>query len=140
MEVIIELIFPPGRVGCTIDSSPQRGPYICEIHEFSPLEDELQLGDRILAVDGEDVRRMSPINVSKLLGSRSENEERQMIVAREFSYDVSLDESRSRESQLDAADEESKTVISIDPPGINVNTTRLRFFTAMGQVRIRQYE
>ena len=71
-------------------------------------------------MDGEDVRRMSPINVSKLLRSRSENKERHMIVLRDFSCDVSLDESRIRESQLDDADEESETVISLDPPGINI--------------------
>mmetsp|Transcript_16084 Transcript_16084/g.34782 ORF Transcript_16084/g.34782 Transcript_16084/m.34782 type:complete len:653 (-) Transcript_16084:2037-3995(-) len=117
-EVVIDIIVPPGRVGCIIDSSARRGPYVCEIHNSSPLRDKLQVGDRILSVDDGDVRRMNAIDVSKLLGSKSENEERIITISREFFYDVSVDESRSGEARLDEEGEESKTVTSEDPPGI----------------------
>ncbi len=87
---------------------------MCEIHEFSPLRDVLRLGDRILAVDGEDARDMSATTVSRLLGSRSENNERKMTILREFSNDASVD--GSSESRSDGGDEESKN--SKDPPGL----------------------
>lgn len=92
-EVIMDIIIPHGRVGCIIDSSPHRGPYICEIDENSPLKGELQFGDRILDVNGEDVQRMSAIDVSRLLGrENAKKEERRITILREFFYDLYVSE------------------------------------------------
>ena len=144
-EVIIDILIPPGRVGCIIDSSPKKGPYICEIDDTSPLRDELHVGDRIIAVDEVDVRRMNAINVSKLLGSRSSNEERILTVLREFVYETSsgpyvevqhhhhdesgeyneghnnvspLYGSDERMAEEEDEDEERTETSSVDPPGI----------------------
>ena len=54
------------------------------------------MGDRIIAVDDKDVRGMSAISVSKMLGSRSENEERRLTVLREIFYDQSEGETESK--------------------------------------------
>jgi len=80
-EETIDIIALPGRVGCVIHSSPQRGPFVCEIQEMSPLKGDIQLGDRIVAVDNEDVHQMSAVDVSKLLGRRS-NSKRRITVLR----------------------------------------------------------
>ena len=64
-------------------------------YEFSPLKNDIQEGDRILAVDDEDIRGISAISVSKMLGSRSENEERRLTVLREIFYDQSEGETES---------------------------------------------
>lgn len=71
--------------------------HLPDIHEyeFSPLKNDIQEGDRILAVDDEDIRGISAISVSKMLGSRSENEERRLTVLREIFYDQSEGETES---------------------------------------------
>lgn len=56
---------------------------MCDIRETSPLYGQLQIGDKIFAVDDEDVRKMSAIKVSKLLAQRSENPERVITVFRD---------------------------------------------------------
>lgn len=92
-EIIIDIVIPPGRVGCIIDSSPKKGPYICEVDNTSPIRNEVQVGDRIIAVDEVDVSRMNAINVSKLLGKRSQNEERVLTILRECVYEYISPES-----------------------------------------------
>lgn len=89
-DEIIEVIAFPGRIGCILDSSPRRGPFVCDIQTHSPLRGDLQLGDRILAVDDEDVQHMSAVDVSRMLGSRS-NYERRITVLREPSNDASME-------------------------------------------------
>ena len=131
-EAIIEISIPPGRVGCIVDSSPSTGPYICEIHEFSPLADEIMVGDRILAVDNDDCRRMNAIDVSKIVGSRSENRTRTMTILRDY-FDgtgslrsslplglarVRSDDDDDDDSEESESEERSETIISSesDPP------------------------
>lgn len=131
-QVYFTVVIPPGKVGCIIDTSPEGGPYISQLHKFSPLRDDIQVGDRILAVDDEDVRGMNASDVSKLLGSRSENEERRITVSREIFYDQSVDacvdESKREESQYGCADDEEskRTATSHDPPGSYEHESSLR--------------
>ena len=115
-QVTFSVAIPAGRVGCIIDSSSETGPYICEMHEFSPLKNEIQVGDRILAVDDEDVQGMSAISVSKLLGSRSENEQRKLTVLREVDYDDDDDDEESKRTAT-SLEESRKSTSSQDPPG-----------------------
>merc|ERR1711957_109925 len=114
-KIVIAL---PGRIGCVISSSPQSGPFVCEIHKISPLEDDLKLGDRILSVDGEDVQQMSAADVSKLLGSRS-NQERRIHMLRAAS-------SSSLESQLYKTSGEDMPRVSQIPGARNGNMSMYR--------------
>jgi hypothetical protein len=109
-EFVFTIIIPAGKIGCIIDTSPQRGPYICQIHEFSPLRDDIQVGDRLLAVDDDDVRGMSAIGVSKLLGSRSQNKERKLTVMREVYYDQQSGDEEANQCMR-------SSISSQDPPG-----------------------
>ena len=81
---IIHVIAPPGKLGVVVDIPPQGGPsYVCEIRKTCPIRDKIRLGDKIIAVDDEDVQEMSAINVSKLLASKSKNSRRKISVLRE---------------------------------------------------------
>jgi C-terminal processing protease CtpA/Prc len=81
-----EVVAPAGKLGVVVDIPPDRRgpPFVCDIRETSPLYGQLQIGDKIFAVDNEDVRKMSAIKVSKLLAQRSENPERVITVFREY--------------------------------------------------------
>ena len=54
---------------------------IHNLKETSPISDKIQVGDRLVAVDDEDVRSLNSIKVSKLI-SRKSNESRKLTVIR----------------------------------------------------------
>jgi C-terminal processing protease CtpA/Prc len=86
-EIRIEIVAPPGRLGVVLLSPdpPETGPsYISSISVDSPLKGETLMGDKIIAVDDEDVRNMSAMNLSQLLGSKSTNPARKIVVLRQI--------------------------------------------------------
>ncbi|KAL7552181.1 hypothetical protein ACHAWF_015400 [Thalassiosira exigua] len=62
---------PVGKLGIVIDSPDAGAPMIHGVKETSPVADQLRAGDRLVAVDDEDVRAMTAVRVSKLIGGRS---------------------------------------------------------------------
>lgn len=85
-DVTIHVIAPPGKLGVIVDTPFEGGPpFVCEIKETSPLRGEIQLDDKIVAVDDEDMQRMSSINVSKILARKSRQPERKITVVRRVS-------------------------------------------------------
>jgi C-terminal processing protease CtpA/Prc len=86
-EERIEIVVPSGRLGVVLLSPdpPEAGPaFISDISNDSPLLDKIQMGDKIVAIDDEDVRNMSAKNVSQLLGSKSNKTERKIMVLRQI--------------------------------------------------------
>lgn len=84
----LEIIAPAGKLGVVVDSPPEGGSaYVSDIKEESPLRGEINLGDRIISVDGEDVSKLKAIHVSMLLGSKSRNPKRTIEVLREVHDD-----------------------------------------------------
>ncbi|KAL3779437.1 hypothetical protein ACHAWO_000163 [Cyclotella atomus] len=81
-----EVIAPSGKLGVVVDIPPDRrgAPFVCDIREESPLYGQIEPGDKIYAVDDEDVRKMSAIKVSKLLAQKAEQPERIITVFREY--------------------------------------------------------
>ena len=80
----LEIIAPPGKLGVVVDSPVTPGPaYVSNIKDDCPIRGEIKLGDRILAVDDEDVSKLKAIHVSMLLGSKSNNKERKITVLRD---------------------------------------------------------
>ena len=81
-----EVIAPAGKLGVVVDIPPDRrgAPFVCDIRETSPLYGQIEPGDKIYAVDDEDVRKMSAIKVSKLLAQKADNPERIITVFREY--------------------------------------------------------
>jgi len=58
----IQVMAPPCNLGLVGDKSHDGGPvYIRVTHPHSPLQDQLQLNDKVNAIDDEDVRRLSSV-------------------------------------------------------------------------------
>ena len=53
------------------------------IKETCPIADQIFLGDKVIAVDGEDVQKVSAKKVCQMLAQRCDNEEREITVLRE---------------------------------------------------------
>ncbi|KAL7531212.1 hypothetical protein ACHAXR_003904 [Thalassiosira sp. AJA248-18] len=84
-EEWVHIVAPSGKLGVVLvtPEPPESGPaYVFNIRDDSPLMGKVRLGDKIMTVDDEDVREMTAINVSKLLGSKSTNEERKISILR----------------------------------------------------------
>ena len=79
---LLTIIAPKGKLGIVIDSPDNGPPVVHSLKETSPIVDKMQVGDRIVAIDDEDVRTMSSIKVSKLISKKSSNEERKFTVVR----------------------------------------------------------
>lgn len=80
----LRVIAPPGKLGVVVDTPPGGGSaFVCEIKVSSPLKEEVRLGDQIAEVDGEDVRGMPALQVSRLLASKRKQAERKITVLRE---------------------------------------------------------
>jgi len=83
-EIKLDIVAPAGKLGVVVDSPPNGGSaYVSEVKDFSPVKGEIHLGDRIIAVDGEDVSKLKAIHVSMLLGSKSRNVERNITILRD---------------------------------------------------------
>ena len=102
---------PEGKLGVVLvtPEPPESGPaYVFNIRDDSPLVGKVHLGDKVMAVDDEDVREMTAINVSKLLGSKSNNKDRKISVYRDSEASSSMGGSIV-EPTLPSASQDSST-------------------------------
>lgn len=81
-EDIFDVIAPPGKLGVVIDTPDSGAPVVYNIKENCPIADQLRVGDKVVAVDGEDVRSMTAIKVSRLISEKSTNPERVFRIIR----------------------------------------------------------
>ena len=81
-ETIINIFAPPGKLGVVIDTPDDGAPVVHAIKDTSVIADKLKVGDLLVAVDGEDVRKMTAIKVSKLISRKSINKTRKLSVIR----------------------------------------------------------
>mmetsp|Transcript_25109 Transcript_25109/g.32208 ORF Transcript_25109/g.32208 Transcript_25109/m.32208 type:complete len:157 (+) Transcript_25109:1-471(+) len=87
-EVRMDIFAPAGKLGVVVDSPPEGGSaYVSDIKMDSPIYGKIRLGDKLIAVDGEDVSKLKAVHVSMLLGSKSRNANRQITVLREVDND-----------------------------------------------------
>lgn len=84
-EERIEVLAPSGKLGVVIDTPLNGAPMVHAIKESSVLADKIRIGDKLIAVDGEDTTDMSAIKVSKLISSKASNPKRHMIFMRSIS-------------------------------------------------------
>jgi hypothetical protein len=68
------VIAPPGKLGMVLDALPGEGPLVHAINGTSVLKDRIRVGDRLISVDAEDVRKMSAVMVSALITQKSQQE------------------------------------------------------------------
>jgi len=83
--IMLHVIAPAGKLGVIVDTPQAGGPaYVCEIKKDTcPIADQIQLEDKVIAVDDIDVQRMSAVTVSRLLAGKSRQAERKITVLRE---------------------------------------------------------
>ncbi|KAL7464066.1 hypothetical protein ACHAXS_004406 [Conticribra weissflogii] len=81
-EELLDIYAPPGKLGVVIDTPDDGAPVVHAVKDTSPIADKVQVGDKLVAVDDEDVRAMTAIKVSKLISRKSANASRKLTVIR----------------------------------------------------------
>jgi len=81
-EVLMDIYAPPGKLGVVIDTPDDGAPVVHAVKETSVIAGKLQVGDKLVAVDDEDVRNMTAIKVSKLISRKSANATRKLSIIR----------------------------------------------------------
>lgn len=84
-EELIEIYAPAGKLGVILEESTLEGggpPVVHGIRETSVLRNELLIGDRLIALDDEDVRKMPANKVSKMISKKMENATRKLSIIR----------------------------------------------------------
>lgn len=81
-EELLDIICPPGKLGVVIDTPTEGPPQVHAIKDSSCVADKLRVGDKVVAVDQEDVRAMTAIKVSKMISRKSANPTRVLTILR----------------------------------------------------------
>lgn len=81
-EEIIEINAPAGKLGVVIDTPDDGAPVVHAVKDSSVIADQICVGDKLIAVDDEDVRSMTAIKVSKLISKKSANPSRKLTIVR----------------------------------------------------------
>ena len=82
LEERIEIEAPPGVLGLVLEANEDGVPVVHAIKQSSPLVGSVRIGDRLLSVDGNDVRIMLASDVSKLIASKKDQMSRRFIFIR----------------------------------------------------------
>jgi len=81
-EEVLHIFAPPGKLGVVIDTPDDGAPVVHAVKETSVVVDKVKVGDKLLAVDDEDVRTLTAIKVSKLISRKSANPSRKLTILR----------------------------------------------------------
>lgn len=81
-EELLNIFAPPGKLGVVIDTPDDGAPVVHAVKDSSVIADKIQVGDKLVAVDDEDVRSMTAIKVSKLISRKSANPSRKLTIIR----------------------------------------------------------
>ncbi len=81
-EEYFDIYAPGGKLGVVIDTPNSGAPVVHNIKETCPIADQLRVGDKLIAVDDEDVRSMTAVKVSKLISQKSNNPTRKFTICR----------------------------------------------------------
>jgi C-terminal processing protease CtpA/Prc len=81
-EELIHVFAPPGKLGVVIDTPDDGAPVVHAVKDSSVIADKIDVGDKLVAVDDEDVRAMTAIKVSKLISRKSANPSRKLSIIR----------------------------------------------------------
>eukprot|EP00581_Thalassiosira_minuscula_P019455 CAMPEP_0183717330 /NCGR_PEP_ID=MMETSP0737-20130205/10974_1 /TAXON_ID=385413 /ORGANISM="Thalassiosira miniscula, Strain CCMP1093" /LENGTH=832 /DNA_ID=CAMNT_0025946747 /DNA_START=388 /DNA_END=2886 /DNA_ORIENTATION=+ len=81
-EELLDIYAPAGKLGVVIDTPDDGAPVVHAVKDTSPICDKVQVGDKLVAVDDEDVRAMTAIKVSKLISRKSNNASRKLTIIR----------------------------------------------------------
>lgn len=84
-EQLIEIYAPAGKLGFILDDSNEEDkgpPTVHQVRSTSILINDIRVGDKLIALDDEDVRQMSSNNVSKLIARKIDNTTRKLSILR----------------------------------------------------------
>lgn len=81
-EQIIVVEAPSGKLGVVIDTPDDGAPVVHAVKDTSVIANQIQVGDKLIKVDDEDVRSMTAIKVSKLISKKSANPVRRLTIVR----------------------------------------------------------
>ncbi len=82
-EEKIIVFAPPGNLGVVIGTPKPAGqPTVHGIKEDSALYEQIQIGDRLISVDGQNTVGKDALFVSKLIGSKAMNPRRVLVFLR----------------------------------------------------------
>jgi C-terminal processing protease CtpA/Prc len=81
-EEVIEVMAPAGKLGVVIDTPDDGAPIVHAVKDSSVIADQINVGDKLIAVDDVDVRSMTAIKVSKLISKKSSNPTRKLTIVR----------------------------------------------------------
>jgi hypothetical protein len=115
------IMAPPGSLGIIISNlSKSKGTMVSDVLTKSVLLDKVLPGDRIIAVDGEDVSLLTAAELSKIIASKKESEKKLTIVTPLNGGQVSLIKDKKkkmedRKMDQDATRETSKAQESMGP-------------------------
>lgn len=83
---LMDVFVPPGKLGIIINTPDEGPPVIHIVKETSAVLDQIRVGDKLIAIDDEDVENMTAVQVSKLISFKSSNPQRKFTIVRP--YDV----------------------------------------------------
>jgi len=81
-EQVMVIDAPAGKLGVVIDTPDDGAPVVHAVKDSSVIADQIQVGDKLIAVDEDDVRSMTAIKVSKLISKKSANPSRRLTIVR----------------------------------------------------------
>ena len=81
-EQVMHIFAPPGKLGVVIDTPDDGAPVVHAVKDSSVIASKILVGDKLVAVDDEDVRAMTAIKVSKLISRKSANPSRKLTIVR----------------------------------------------------------
>lgn len=82
-EEYIEIYAPMGKLGIVIDTPMSSStPIVHAIKDTCPIKNEIYVGDKLVAVDDVDVRDYQAVDVSMLIGNRSNQKRRKLTIIR----------------------------------------------------------
>lgn len=81
-EEILDILAPAGKLGVVIDTPDDGPPVVHAVKDSSVIADQIQVGDKLIAVDDENVQSMTAIKVSKLISKKSGNAQRKLTLIR----------------------------------------------------------
>ncbi|GAX09248.1 hypothetical protein FisN_17Lh284 [Fistulifera solaris] len=81
---LIDVILPAGKLGIVIDTPDNGLPVIHAVKRTSAVRDQLRVGDKLLAIDDEDIRDKTAFHVSKIISSKMFNPQRKFTIVRPY--------------------------------------------------------
>ena len=81
---IITVILPPGKLGIIVDAPDNSPPVIHAVKSTSVVRKQIRVGDKLIAIDDENVQGMTATQVSKIISSKSFNDQRKLTIVRPY--------------------------------------------------------